>query len=170
MILWIWVLSTPQCSSKLPPFSHKQLESSFHLKNCGHFVKGSELWTHLLASCRLLYIGIHRGKNPWKKLRSYGRVSCIGGGRKTGGALYCGDIVYVMVMLQGSPDAKFFCQPKCLTRLARFTLEAHCSVVTILIIPLPGNNIAICHSVTRFSCGCIIPGRRYEIIIHSLEF
>ncbi|KAK7462004.1 hypothetical protein BaRGS_00038586 [Batillaria attramentaria] len=37
-----------------------------------------------------------------------------------------GPFLYVFVQ-EGNADMKFFCQPQCLIRLARFTLEAHCS-------------------------------------------
>ena len=33
--------------------------------------------------------------------------------------------------MQGTQDVKFFSKPNCLTRLARFTLEAYCSVVSL---------------------------------------
>lgn len=39
-------------------------------------------------------------------------------------------------LIQGTQDVKFFSKPNCLVRLARFTLEAYCSVVCILLFPM----------------------------------
>ena len=38
---------------------------------------------------------------------------------------------YIYLIMQGTQDVKFFSKPNCLTRLARFTLEAYCSVVSL---------------------------------------
>lgn len=40
-------------------------------------------------------------------------------------------ISYLYFIMQGTQDVKFFSKPNCLTRLARFTLEAYCSVVSL---------------------------------------
>ena len=40
-----------------------------------------------------------------------------------------GDVTVLWYFFQGTPDAKIFAKPLCLGQLARFTLQAYCSMV-----------------------------------------
>ena len=91
----------------------------------GHSLAGPVVLRHQ-SDCMCGAILFHlcaRGENapadsPWKKMLLLLDMCC----HYTESLPFCP---------QGTGDARFFSKPLCLTRLARFTLEAYCSVASI---------------------------------------